>query len=54
MVGVLVASAFVDSSDSGAQEAWFYVTLLTIGHLVSRGLSKPGSSEPFDDEQQNR
>lgn len=54
VVGVLVASAFVDSSDFGAQEAWFYVTLLTIGYMVSRGLSKSGSSEPFDDEQNNR
>ena len=54
VVGVLVASAFVDSTDFGAQEAWFYVTLLTIGYMVSRGLSKSGSSEPFDDEQNNR
>lgn len=39
----------VDESDFGAQEAWFYVTLLTIGYLVSRGLAKSGSREPFDD-----
>lgn len=49
VVGVLVASAVVDASDFGAQEAWFYVTLLTIGYLVSRGLAKSGSRDFYDD-----
>jgi hypothetical protein len=26
-----------------ADKAWFYVTLLTIGYMVSRGLAKAGS-----------
>ena len=55
VVGVLVASAIVDKSDFGAQEAWFYVTLLTIGYMVSRGLAKSGSRNFFDaDENSNR
>ena len=45
VIGVLVASAMVDRSDFGAQEAWFYVTLLTIGYMTSRGLAKAGSYE---------
>ena len=49
VVGVLVASAVVDASDFGPQEAWFYVTLLTIGYMVSRGLAKSGSRDYFDD-----
>ena len=48
VVGVLVASAFVDVTDFGAQEAWFYVTLLTIGYMISRGLAKAGSYERED------
>ena len=44
-LGVLIASAIVDKSDFGAQEAWFYVTLLTIGYMISRGLAKAGSCE---------
>jgi hypothetical protein len=48
VLGVLVASAFVDATDFGAQEAWFYVTLLTIGYMVSRGLAKAGSYERED------
>ena len=50
VIGVLVAAAMVDRSDFGAQEAWFYVTLLTIGYMVSRGLAKSGSREYFDDD----
>lgn len=50
VLGVLVAAALVDARDFGAQEAWFYVTLLTIGYMVSRGLAKSGSRDFFDDE----
>jgi|SRR5215204_3348470 len=51
VLGVLIASLIVDegASDFGAQEAWFYVTLLTIGYMVSRGLAKSGSREHYDD-----
>ena len=45
LVGILIASAVVDTSDFGAQEAWFYITLLTIGYMISRGLAKAGSYE---------
>jgi hypothetical protein len=50
VVGVLIASAMVDRSDFGLQEAWFYVTLLTIGYMVSRGLAKSGSRDFCDDD----
>jgi hypothetical protein len=50
VIGVLVASALVDVTDFGAQEAWFYVTLLTIGYMVSRGLAKSGSRDFYDDD----
>jgi len=50
VLGVLIASATVDASDFGAQEAWFYITLLTIGYMVSRGLAKSGSRDYFDDD----
>ena len=48
VVGVLVASALVGDTDGRgdvflADKAWFYVTLLTIGYMVSRGLAKAGS-----------
>ena len=50
VVGVLIASYTVGdgSADNGADyfaadKAWWYITLLTIGYLVSRGLAKAGS-----------
>ena len=50
VIGVLVAAAMADaSSDFGTQEAWFYVTLLTIGYMISRGLAKSGSRDYYDD-----
>lgn len=49
VVGVLIASAVSDGgSDFGAKEAWFLVTVLTIGYLVSRGLAKSGSRDFYD------
>jgi hypothetical protein len=50
VLGVLIASAVVDASDFGTQEAWFYITLLTIGYMVSRGLAKSGSRDFYDDD----
>ena len=51
VVGVLVAAAIVDATDFGSQDAWFFVTLLTIGYMVSRGLAKSGSRDFYDAEQ---
>jgi hypothetical protein len=51
VLAVLIASAIVDKgSDFGAQEAWKYVTFLTIGYMVSRGLAKSGSRDFYDDD----
>ena len=49
VIGVLVAAGTTDASDFGTQEAWFYVVLLTIGYMVSRGLAKSGSRDYYDD-----
>jgi hypothetical protein len=50
VAGVLIASYVVgdrannDGTDIfAADKAWWYITLLTIGYLVSRGLAKSGS-----------
>ena len=52
VVGVLIAALATDSGEDGqgfgARTAWLYVTLLTIGYLVSRGLAKLGSRERYD------
>jgi hypothetical protein len=50
VIGVLIASQAVGdgSSENGgdyfaADKAWWFITLLTVGYLVSRGLAKSGS-----------
>src|SRR3954465_13524708 len=50
VIAVLVASA-VEDKNAGfdAQHAWLYVSLLTIGYMISRGLAKSGSREPYDE-----
>ncbi|SDY03560.1 hypothetical protein SAMN05444365_101446 [Micromonospora pattaloongensis] len=45
---VLIASQLVGTAANGvdpfrADKAWWYITLLTIGYLGSRGLAKAGS-----------
>jgi hypothetical protein len=61
VAGVLIASQIVSSgngSGSGADNngdafnasrAWLYVTILTVGYMVSRGFAKAGSHEPYWD-----
>jgi hypothetical protein len=52
-LGVLIAAAIVDEGNAGgmgAKQAWLYVTILTVGYMVSRGLAKSGSSQPYDED----
>jgi hypothetical protein len=49
VVGVLLASFIVQEASFGADHAWRYVTYLTIGYMISRGLAKAGSREPYRD-----
>ena len=57
LVGILIAGAVVDSADAGgygARQVWLYATILTVGYMVSRGLAKSGSSDPYDADDGNR
>ena len=52
VIAVLAAAAIVDESDAGgmgAKQAWLYVTILTVGYMVSRGLAKAGSYQRDND-----
>jgi hypothetical protein len=58
VAGVLIAAAMIGEDEGGgagnagagdrfaADEAWRYITFLTIGYMISRGLAKAGSREP--------
>ena len=52
-IGILIASAVVDQNEDGqgfgADKAWMYVTILTVGYMVSRGLAKAGSYQRDND-----
>jgi hypothetical protein len=48
LAAVLIAAWISDNFD--AQDAWLYATILTVGYMISRGLAKSGSMEPFRDE----
>jgi hypothetical protein len=57
LAGILIAGAIVDSSDAGgygARQVWLYATILTVGYMVSRGLAKSGSRDPYDAEDGDR
>jgi hypothetical protein len=48
VIGIFITAAVIDESGSGqgfgASDAWRYVTWLTVGFLISRGLAKVGST----------
>jgi hypothetical protein len=44
---VLIAGLIMDGFN--ATETWMYFTFLSIGYMVSRGLAKSGSREPYRD-----
>lgn len=54
--GILIASAIVGQGDGNgthsvdafpAQRAWLYVAIVAVGYMVSRGLAKSGSGDPY-------
>ena len=47
VAAVLIASLVVDGFN--ATEGWMFFTFLSIGYMISRGLAKSGSREPYRD-----
>jgi hypothetical protein len=53
LAGILIAALIVDDGGDGgfgAKQAWLYATILTVGYMVSRGLAKSGSRDPYTDD----
>jgi hypothetical protein len=53
LAGILISAAVVDQANAGglgARQAWLYATILTVGYMVSRGLAKAGSRQPYDED----
>ncbi|MFC9292143.1 hypothetical protein [Streptomyces sp. NPDC057052] len=54
VVAVLIASMVVGDDEGHADyfradKAWLYIVILTVGYMISRGLAKSGSRDPYDD-----
>ncbi len=45
VAAILIASLVVDGFN--ATEGWMFFTFLSIGYMISRGLAKSGSREPY-------
>jgi hypothetical protein len=54
LAGILLAGLLTSAGDGhddrlGASAVWLYVTILTLGYMLSRGLAKSGSRDPYSD-----
>ena len=54
LIAILIAGNSIEGDDGGtdfftADKVWLYVTLLTLGYLLSRGIAKSGSRDPYWD-----
>jgi hypothetical protein len=63
IVAILVSAAVIKGGDTApgtdefiARQAWLYVAIVAVGYMISRGLAKSGSREPYtdDDSDDNR
>jgi hypothetical protein len=55
IVGILVAAASIKGGATApgtdefiAKQAWLYVAIVATGYMISRGLAKFGSREPYE------
>jgi hypothetical protein len=60
IVGILVA-ATIKGGDTApgtdefiARQAWLYVATVAVGYMISRGLAKSGSREPYEADRADR
>jgi hypothetical protein len=52
VVAVLIAGTSIESAEGGpdvlgADKVWLYITILGSAYMISRGLAKSGSREPY-------
>jgi hypothetical protein len=51
LVGILIAANSIEAEGGNdyftADKAWLYITILTIGYMLSRGIAKSGVREPY-------
>jgi hypothetical protein len=56
IVMILISALLIKGGDSGgtdefiARQAWLYVAIVTGAYLISRGLAKAGSQDPYTED----
>jgi hypothetical protein len=48
IVAILIAT-YVADADLGANEGWKYIAWVAVAYIVSRGLAKAGTREPYSE-----
>jgi len=61
VVAILVSAQSISGGDTApgtdsfvAKQAWLYVAIVAVGYMISRGLAKSGSREPYDEDADDR
>jgi hypothetical protein len=56
LAGIVIAGVITKASSYGANHdpfradrVWLYATVLTVGYMISRGIAKAGSRQPYDE-----
>jgi hypothetical protein len=52
LIGILIAGNAIEIKEGGtdyftADKVWLYITILTVGYMISRGLAKSGGRDPY-------
>jgi hypothetical protein len=55
LAGILLAGLLTSAGDGHddrfqSHQVWLYATILTVGYMLSRGLAKSGSRDPYTDD----
>jgi len=57
-IGILIAANTIEGEGGndyfGADKAWLYITILTLGYMLSRGIAKSGVREPYSEDTDDR
>ena len=59
LAGIFIAGAVTTAGANAndvfrAHQVWLYAAIVTVGYVISRGLAKSGSREPYDAGDANR
>jgi hypothetical protein len=54
VAGILISASSITGGGSHvdlfkASQAWLYVSIVTLGYMISRGIAKSGSKQPYDE-----